>query len=181
MDFVRIGDKVISKEKLWSQIDKILNLRVKGLSQQEVARRMSVDRTFISRLEGLGEIRKGYRIAVVGFPIKNKEELELMLKEEGIEFSLIMSEVERWAFLGERSGLDLFNKVMELTTMLRGFDCLIVIASNKRIKLFQGIFNNEVVGMEIGQSPIEEDKMVEIDQVRKLIHTLKRVEAQEVK
>ncbi|HHT62998.1 MAG: transcriptional regulator [Bacillota bacterium] len=175
MDFIRIGDKVISKEKLWSKIEKILDLRVKGLSQQEAARRMSLDRTFISRLEGLGEVRKGHSIAVVGFPIKNKKELEFMLKKEGVEFSLIMSEAQRWAFVRENSGLDLFNKVMELTTKLQSFDCLIVLASNKRIKLFQGIFNNEVVGLEIGQSPIEEDKTVDIEEVQKLIRTLKGV------
>ncbi|MEL7565200.1 MAG: transcriptional regulator [Dehalobacterium sp.] len=173
MNFIRIGDKLICKDKLWSQIEKVLDLRVKGLSQQEAARQMSLDRAFISRLEGLGEVRKGHRIAVVGFPIKNKEELMLMLEKEGAEFSLIMSEVERWAFVRERSGIDLFNKIMELTTELMNFDILIVLASNKRIKLFQNLFNNEVIGLEIGQSPIEEDKVVEIEQVRKLIQTLK--------
>lgn len=181
MDFIRIGDKVISKEKLWSQIEKVLDLRVKGLSQQEAARQMSLDRAFISRLEGLGEVRKGHRIAVVGFPIKNKEELLLMLEKEGVEFSLIMSEVERWAFVRESSGIDLFNKVMELTAELKNFDCLIVLASNKRIKLFQQLFNNEVVGLEIGQSPIEEDKLVDIGQVKKLIQTLKGIGNQEVR
>lgn len=181
MNFIRIGDKVISKEKLWSQIEKIFDLRVKGLSQQEAARKMSLDRAFISRLEGLGEIRKGHRIAVVGFPIKNKEELQHMLEKEGVEYSLILSETERWAFVKEDSGLNLFNKVMELTTALKSYDCLIVLASNKRIELFQSLFNNEVIGLEIGQSPIEEDKIVEIEQVQKLIRTIKRAGDQEVK
>jgi len=181
MNFIRIGDKVISKDKLWSQIDKVLDLRVKGLSQQEAARQMSLDRAFISRLEGLGEVRKGQRIAVVGFPIKNKEELMLVLEKEGVEFSLIMSEVERWSFVRESSGIDLFNKVMELTTELKSYDFLIVLASNKRIKLFQNLFNNEVIGLEIGQSPIEEDKIVEIEQVKKLIQTLKGIGNQEVR
>jgi hypothetical protein len=173
MNFIRIGDKLICKDKLWAQIEKVLDLRVKGLSQQEAARQMSLDRAFISRLEGLGEVRKGHRIAVVGFPIKNKEELMLMLEKEGVEFSLIMSEAERWAFVRESSGIDLFNKIMELTTELMNFDILIVLASNKRINLFQNLFNNEVIGLEIGQSPIEEDKVVEIEQVKKLIQTLK--------
>ncbi|ATW27068.1 transcriptional regulator [Candidatus Formimonas warabiya] len=175
MDFIRIGDKIINKAKLWAQIEKILDLRVKGVSQQEAARQMSLDRAFISRLESLGEVRKGHRIAVIGFPIKNREELLKMLEKEGVEFSLILSEEERWAFVREPSGLDLFNKVMELTAELHRFDCLVVLASNKRIKLFQSLFNNEVVGVEIGQSPIEEDKIVEIEQVQKLIQTLKEV------
>lgn len=181
MDFIRIGEKVISKNKLWSQIEKILEYRVKGLSQQEAARRMSLDRAFISHLERLGEVHKGHRIAVIGFPVKNKAELLQMLEQEGVEFTLILSEEERWAYVGEAKGVDLFNKVMDVITQLQGFDYLIVLASNKRIKLFQGIFNLEVVGIEIGRSPIEEDRMVDIEQVKKVIQTLKKSGKQEAK
>lgn len=180
MDFVRIGDKVISKEKLMFQIEKILDLRVKGLSQQEVAKRLFVDRAFISHLEGLGEVRKGNRIAVIGFPIKNKAELLGMLKKEGVDFSLILTEKERWAFVGERSGIELFNKVMELVSSLKSYDCILVLASNQRIKLFRSIFNNEVIGIEIGQSPIEEDKIIEIKRIQNVIRNLKTDDRQEV-
>jgi transcriptional regulator len=181
MDFIRIGDKVISKNKLWVQIEKILELRVKGLSQLEAARRMSLDRAFISHLEGLGEVHKGHRIAVIGFPIKNKAELKQMLGEEGVEFTLILSEEERWAFVGEEKGIDLFNKVMDVITELQDYDYLIVLASNKRIKLFQGIFNFEVVGIEIGRSPIAEDRVVDVRQVQEIIQTLKKSGKQEAK
>lgn len=173
MEFIRIGDKIISRQKLTSEIEKIFNMRIKGLSQQEVARKLSIDRTFISRLESLGEVRKGRRIAVIGFPIKNKSELLEMLEKEGVEFSLIMTEAERWDFVSESSGLHLFNKVMDLVTKLKRFDFIIVLASNKRIKLFKGIFDNEVIGIEIGQSPIEEDKLIDIKQIKTFINTLK--------
>ncbi|MDI3501622.1 MAG: hypothetical protein PWP22_1393, partial [Thermoanaerobacter sp.] len=69
MKFIKIGDKTINLEKLHGIIDKIIEMRQNGLSQQEVASRFKVDRSFVSRLESLGEVRKGGNIAVVGFPI----------------------------------------------------------------------------------------------------------------
>ncbi|GAG04097.1 unnamed protein product, partial [marine sediment metagenome] len=84
MRFIRIGEKVISKEKLNKEINKILELRTKGVTQEGVARKLGVERTFVSRLESLGEIRKGKKIALIGFPIKNKEELTCLAKELGI-------------------------------------------------------------------------------------------------
>ncbi|MGI6065057.1 MAG: transcriptional regulator [Bacillota bacterium] len=173
MEFVRIGDKIISKEKLRTQIEKILDLRVKGISQREVAKQLSLDRAFVSRLESLGEVRKGSRIAVVGFPVLNKTELENMLEQEGVEFFFILTEQERWDFVDEGTGLQLFNKVIDLMTKLKNFDYLIVLASNTRIKLFKSIFDNEVIGVEIGRSPIEEDKMVELNIVRSIIHMIR--------
>ena len=181
MEFVRIGDKVISKEKLRTQIEKILDLRVKGISQREVAKRLSLDRAFISRLESLGEVRKGSRIAVVGFPVLNKTELENMLEQEGVEFFLILTEQERWAFVDQGTGLQLFNKVMDLMAKFKGFDYLIVLASNSRIKFFKSIFDNEVIGVEIGQSPIEEDKAVEISAVQSIIRMIRRLGCREEK
>jgi small-conductance mechanosensitive channel len=50
-DFYRIGDKLVSMEKLNRSLAEMLTLRSTGLSQQEVADRCGVDRTFLSRLE----------------------------------------------------------------------------------------------------------------------------------
>lgn len=179
MDFIRIGDKIISKEKIMTKIEKVFDLRVKGLSQQEVAKRLSLDRALVSRLETLGEIRKGSRIAVLGFPVKNKDELLTALKQEGVEYSLILTEKERWAFVDESTGLELFNKVTNIMAALKGYDYIVMLGSNKRIKLFQGIFDCEVVGMEIGQSPIEEDKLIDVNQVKTMIQWLKGIKHEE--
>jgi transcriptional regulator len=65
MDIIRIQDKIISRQKINDSITKILQLRALGYSQQEVADQMSVDRTFISRLEGIGELRKGKTMACI--------------------------------------------------------------------------------------------------------------------
>ena len=57
--FFRIGDKLLNRTKLDRIIDRIFELRMSGASQQEVAQRIGCDRTFVSRLEGLAEVRKG--------------------------------------------------------------------------------------------------------------------------
>lgn len=95
MDFYRVGDKVISLQKIVDEVKKILDLRQKGFSQIEVAEKLKIDRSFISKLEGLGEVRKGKNIAAIGFPVKNKHEVEQVLKSYGINYYLLMTEEER--------------------------------------------------------------------------------------
>lgn len=173
MQVLRIGTKLISMEKLNRLIDRILQLRVQGYSQVEVANRLNVDRTFISRLEKLGEIRKGKRIAVIGFPIANTQELEVMLGEEGVEYTLLFTDKERWEFVEGRSGVDLLNSIMQIISDLRTFDVVVAIASNYRINLCQTLLDKEVIGVEIGKSPIEEDKYVSVDEIRDIIKYIK--------
>lgn len=173
MDLIRIGGKIISRHKIIKTIDKILEMRTAGVAQQEIANRIGVDRTFVSRLETIGEVRKGNRIAVIGFPIKNKEEILELLNKEGIEFSLIMTEHERWEFVQKAEGIDLFNTVMNIIAEVRSFDVIIVLGSNQRIRTFEAIFDKEIVGLEIGESPIEEDKFVDPVKVLELINTVK--------
>ena len=169
MRVIRIGHKLISMEKLNRIIDNILQLRIQGYSQKEVANRLKVDRTFISRLETLGEIRKGKRIAVIGFPIENRGELETMLVEEGVEYTLLLTDEERWAFVNRGNGVDLLNAIMQVITDLRTYDAVVVIASNYRITLCQALLDKEVIGVEIGKSPIEEDKYVSVEEIRDII------------
>ncbi|WP_227764047.1 helix-turn-helix domain-containing protein [Zhaonella formicivorans] len=174
MHLLRIGDKLLDRERIITTIDEILNLRLQGLSQQDVANRLNVDRTFISRLEGIGEVRRGGKVAVVGFPIANKKELEQILEEEGIEFYLIMTDEERWRFISDKTGQQLLNDIMDLIAKARAFDVILVIGSNYRIKLCQALVDKEVVGVEIGISPIQEDVYVDPETIRKLVKTLKR-------
>jgi transcriptional regulator with XRE-family HTH domain len=104
MDFIRIQDKIISWNKIAETLQKALQLRARGYSQQEVADRLSIDRTFISRLEGIGELRKGRSIACIGFPILNKDEIQEILDKEAVDYSLLMTEKERLDFINLRSG-----------------------------------------------------------------------------
>ena len=173
MELIRLGDKIISRRKIDQAINKILNLRMKGLSQTEVAQRLGVDRTLVCRLENLGELRKGRSLAVVGFPVLNKKEVEEALEREGVDLVFIMSEKERWQFIKQKSGVDLFDSIMEQIAKVHSYDQVIVIGSNQRIKVFKAVLDKEVVGFEIGESPIQEDKIVEIDDLIKLVRAVK--------
>ena len=112
MQFIRIGEKVISREKINREINKILELRTKGVTQEGVARKLGVERTFVSRLESLGEIRKGKKIALIGFPIKNKEEITLLAEKLGIEYILLFTQEERFEFMERKGKNELFNEIM---------------------------------------------------------------------
>jgi transcriptional regulator with XRE-family HTH domain len=173
MDIIRIQDKIISQQKINDSITKILQLRALGYSQQEVADRMSVDRTFISRLEGIGELRKGKTIACIGFPIKNKTEIQAILEEEGVEFIMLMTEEERQTYVEQRSGKEMLNELMDLIGKMHSFDTIIAIGSDKRIKLIQGLLDSEVICVEIGTSPITEDKWVDPGEIRKILAAVK--------
>lgn len=173
MDIIRIQDKIISQQKINDSITKILQLRALGYSQQEVADRMSVDRTFISRLEGIGELRKGKTIACIGFPIKNKTEIQAILEEEGVDFIMLMTEEERQTYVEQRSGKEMLNELMDLIGKMHSFDTIIAIGSDKRIKLIQGLLDSEVICVEIGTSPITEDKWVDPGEIRKILAAVK--------
>jgi len=172
-DIVRVGDKLISKEKLSRVVHRVLLLRSEGLSQQEVADRLQIERTFISRLEGIGEVRKGRRIAVVGFPIENRDQIQQVCDEIGVEFTLLMTEKERWAYIEERSGIDLFNAVMLLLARVRQHDVVVLLGSDQRVRLIEALLDNEVVAVEIGQSPITENKRVDPEEFAALLRAIR--------
>jgi transcriptional regulator with XRE-family HTH domain len=172
-DLFRIGGKIISSEKLQLIIEQILGQRSRGLSQQEVAANFGVDRTFVSRLEGLGAVRRGSSLAVIGFPVKNKEEILVLLAELGVDFGLIMTDIERWAFVREKSGLELLNEIMSLVSRVRGYDVVILIGSKERIRWCAALLDKDVVGIEIGDAPITEDKIVDLQRLRSLILAVK--------
>ena len=161
LDIVRIGDKVIDINKIYRNINKIIELRIRGKSQQEIADILGIHRTFISRLEGLGEIRKGKSVALIGFPIKNKEELENLCLKYGVEYNFLMSEEERWNFIQDKSGLELFNRVLYIIAELRNYDLIITLFSDMRNSLVHKLLDKEIISIDIGQSPLTED--VEID------------------
>lgn len=173
MNLIRIGDKVISRIKIDKAIDEIIRLRISGMSQSEAGEKMNIERTFISRLEGLGEIRKGHSIAAVGFPIKNKDEVEKVLKEHGVEYYLLMSENERNAFVDTKNGKELINYLMELIYKFRDYDTVIIMASDYRNKIMKGLLDNQIIEIDIGKSPLKEDVPVNIDYLTEILNILK--------
>lgn len=173
MEFFRIQDKIISWEKIDRTLRKALNMRARGFSQQETADRLKIDRTFISRLESVGELRKGQSIACIGFPILNKEEVQEILEREGVDFILLMSEQERLDFVNQRSGKELLNEIMDLTARVRGYEVVICIGSDERLKLIEGVLDGQVISIEIGTSPITEDKWVDPAELKKILRSIK--------
>ena len=169
---LRIGEKIINRQKVHQLIDEMLDMRSQGLSQQEVANRVGIDRTVISKLETVGEVRKGGRVALIGFPIENCDELRSMAKQEGVDYSLLMSEQERWDFVQKKTGVDFFNAIMEIIATLRNYDTVIILGSNMRIKLMETLLDKEVIGVQIGASPIAEDKYVDPESIRIIIRQL---------
>lgn len=168
-DLVRIGEKIISMPKIEQNIRKILQLRATGLSQQEVANMLHLDRTFISRLESSGEIRKGKKIAVFGFPIKNNKEIIGISKESGIDFVYLLNQEERWNLVKDKSALDFFNEVMELIAKLQAYEIMILISSRRWLKIAEAFFSNEIIFLELAPSPIEKDCRLDPARFRKII------------
>jgi transcriptional regulator with XRE-family HTH domain len=173
MEFYRIQDKIVSWNKISSTLKKALVLRARGFSQQETADRLMIDRTFISRLEKIGELRKGQSIACVGFPIKNKSEIEHLLEKEGVDFIFLMTEQERLDYVNNRSGKDVLNELMDLIVKARDFDIVILIGSDTRLKLIENILDAQVIPIEIGTSPITEDKWVDPELLKKILRSVK--------
>lgn len=166
---LRIGEKIINRQKIHQTIDEILEMRKQGMSQQEVANHIGVDRTFVSRLETVGEIRKGGRVALIGFPIKNCGELQEMARQEGVDYCLVLTEKERWDFVQTKTGIELFNDIMQIFSILRKYDVVIMLGSNMRIKLMEALLDKELIGIQIGESPIEEDKYVNPADIKDII------------
>lgn len=157
----RIGEKVISEDKLHSAVELILKLRSEGKSQADVAKQVGVDRTFVSRLETLGEVRRGTKIALIGFPVGNKEEIQAVADEMGVDFTYLLTDKERWAFFQQKSGISLLDELMFLIGKARDHEILVLLGSDMRIKLAEALLDDtELIPVHIGNSPITEDKHV---------------------
>jgi len=174
MDIMRIGSKLISRSRIDRRIDEAFAMRAAGKSQQETADALGVDRTFISRLEALGEIRKGGRIALVGFPVENKQELERIAGRYGVEFTLLFTDRERREFAESRSGADLVNEIMALAARLRSFDTVVFLGSDMRIRMVESMIGRErVIGVLLGRSPLKNDVRVDPESIAHILESLR--------
>lgn len=150
-DLRRIGDKLVSRERILGVVDEILALRQAGLSQKQAAERVGTDRSFVSRLETLGEVRKGARIALIGLPVANKEELMTVAREEGVDFVFLLDEEERWSFLAGKSGLELFAEAADLMGKLQGHDVVILLGHNQPARILNALLSRESAVFHLSQ------------------------------
>jgi hypothetical protein len=173
VEFVRVGEKLISRGRILRAVDQLLELRVQGLSQAEAGRMVGVDRTFVSRLETLGEVGKGPRVALIGFPVGNRQAVEELARKEGVEYVFLLTNAERWDYFGQRSGIEIANQLMDLISRLREFDAVIFAGSDMRIQLAEAILGPKIAAIELGTSPIESDCDLDLSSLRDLIRRLK--------
>ncbi len=171
-DLWHVGDKVLSRERLLQTLDEMLGLRQAGFSQQATADKFSVDRSFVSRLEAIAEVHKGGRIGLVGFPVANRDAVRQTAEEYGVEFVLLLSEAERQAYLGARSGMELLHDVLGTVARLRSLDHVVMLASDRWFSIANGLLGREVSGIRIGTSPISEDREVPIGALADLLRSL---------
>lgn len=162
--FFRIGEKVVSREKLIGQITGILRDREDGATQEETAAKHGVQRSFVSWLETLGEVRRGARVAVIGFPLANIAEVERVCDEHSVEFTLLMTQQEREG-LEAGSGGAVFNRVLDTLAVLKDFDVIVLLASDWRIDTIEKILGREVVAVNLGPSPLRADVAVDLDEL----------------
>lgn len=168
MRFYRIGEKVVSKEKLVDAIDGLLADRERGATQQEAADAHDVERTFISRLETLGEVRRGAKIALVAFPVANVAEVTRVAEQYGVDYMLVMSQAEREGLEGGPADR-VFNLVLDTLATLKEHDTVILLASDWRVGVIERILGREVIAVTLGQSPLRHDVEVDLDEFASML------------
>ena len=132
-------------------IDEVLALRQSGLSQQEVAERVGTDRTFISRLETLGEVRKGGSIALAGVPVANKDEILKVAEDQGVDFTFLLSEAEQWSFLQGKSGFELFGEAADLLERLSAHEIVVILGHNRPAQILSALLARRSIVLHLVQ------------------------------
>ncbi len=168
MRLYRIGDKVVSLERLVDEVSAILSERAGGSTQLEVAVTHGVQRSFVSFLESLGEVRRGPKVALVAFPVANADEVRALAEESAVDFILVLSQSEREGIEGGDPA-EVFNRLLETLATLTGYDVVILLASDWRINLVERILGSEVVGISLGQSPLREDVKVDVAELGEVL------------
>ncbi len=174
MELIRVGEKMISLDRLVGVMEDMLRYRALGSSQIEVARKFNVDRSFVSRLETLGEIRKGRSVALIGFPIANTDEVQRLCQKAGVDYCWVMTDRERRDFAEHLTGVELVNEIMRVAAELRTYDVVVLLASNARVRLMEALLDaRTVVPMILGETPLLEDVHVQADQLLQLIDAVR--------
>lgn len=169
-----MGDKLISLDRLAGVVEDMLRFRAHGSSQTDVAKKFHVDRSFVSRLETLGEVRKGRSIALIGFPIANTGAVQSLSKALGIDYCWVMTDRERRDFAEQLTGVELVNEIMRVAAELRTYDVVILLASNARVRLMEALLDaSTVIPMILGETPLVDDVEVNTDQLLQLINAIK--------
>jgi len=165
---IRIGKKLVSPDKLYALIDELLQTRSRGATQAEAARSVGVSRSFVSNLESLGEVRHGARVALIAFPVSNGEELRALAEEFSLDFVLTFSQDERARAEQGQTGV-MLNQMLDTLVELTDYSVVVVLASDWRIQTVKRILDADVIGIELGTSPITSDVAVDTGHLRSVL------------
>ena len=171
MRLYRIGDKVVSRDKLLDALDELLMDRESGATQEEAARHAGVQRSFVSFVETLGEVRRGPRVALVAFPVSNCAEVRALAEKHALDFVLVVSQSDRES-IESGDAKSIFNQLLETLATLRDFDTVVLVASDWRVATIERILGAEIVGIPLGQSPITEDVEVNIEELDQVLRAV---------
>lgn len=170
MELIRIGDKLISLDKIGDVVHAVLEDRSRGLSQGEAGRRHGLDRSFVSRLESIGEIRRGQSVALIGFPVANAPEVRATAERRGVDFVWLMTDSERRRYAQSRNGIELVNEIMATAAKVRAYDVVVLLASNARIRLLEALLEpRTVIPVVLGETPLDRDVMVDTQALDRLL------------
>jgi len=64
--------------------------------------------------------------------------------------------------------------MMRLIGEARKYDAVIIIGSDQRIKIIEAMLDCDVIGLSLGESPIEEDRYVDPDKIMEILSGIKR-------
>jgi hypothetical protein len=136
-----------------------------------VADRLGVDRTLVSRLESVGEVRKGDSIAIIGFPVENKEDIARVAREEAADFVYVLNDKERWNLLS-RSGAELFNELMRLMARIREFPVVIILGFNQPAHFIEALLDRQVTAVHLKQTAGSNGRF-DPEELRRMIKSVK--------
>lgn len=156
MKTVKIGNKIISLERARSLIERIFHLRQSGSTQQEVASLLGVERSFISHLEGLGEIRRSKQIALLGCGIRNASEIQEMGRDLGLDYIQLF---------GSKASVE---ELLGALAWVQGADFIVFIGQDSEIALFEKVINKKILGI-----PTSGDsRLVDTEKLREILKDL---------
>jgi hypothetical protein len=90
-----------------------------------------------------------------------------------VEFILLLSEEERWNFVQSLEGPDLLDRIISLLAEIRSYDVVILLGSDRRIQTIRRLLDQEVIELELGQSPIKTDRIVPLDELINIVRLVK--------
>ncbi len=142
---IKIGDKVISLERANVLVSKIFDLRSNGSTQEEVAKLLGVERSFISHLEGLGEIRKSKEIALIGSGVAHPKKVETQARELGVDHVYL-----------NNNGMARIEDALQILAMLKDIDFIVFLGPVAEHRLLQVVLDKKIIGL-----PLERERDIQ--------------------